>query len=263
MAGTPKHRGEEISNERVAIEDELYRTYVVDEISIARLSAEIRKMLRSGNHSELVAAALNVELAYLHAYKRDVIKAAACLRSAERFGAERFMTALVESSVNLMAGNVFEAAKALERIDVSKLTDVQKGPLVAQANAVGALDLALRFLPDDLESDVDEAVEMLNACGATVADLIVRLDAAAGFIAKEVNHPLLGYKRVVMKTEDCLMYRFGLRMPPEDIAELNGRVISFMVERFDEPLDRVVSIGAMPFKPEYRDENWRTYNASF
>lgn len=261
MAGIPKRRGEAISDERVTLEDELYRTYVVDEMSIARLSAEIRRLLDGGSYTGLEMAALYIELAYLHSYKRDVTKSLACLRSAESLGADQFVVALVESSVKLMVGRVSEAVKSLERIDVEKVTTDQAGPLMAQANAIGALDLVQRLVPADLESDAGEALEILNECGATVSDLILRLDAATQLIAKEVNHPILGYKRIVMGDEDCLMYRFGVRMPPEDVADLNNKIIRFMVERFDEPLDRVVSIGAMPFKPEHRDESWRTYNA--
>ncbi|MFJ2456783.1 hypothetical protein ACIOWK_34700 [Pseudomonas protegens] len=261
MAGIPKRRGEVVSDERVTLEDELYRTYVVDEMSIARLSSEIRRLLDGGSYTGLEMAVLYIELAYLHSYKRDDTKSVACLRSAESLGADQFVVALAESSVKLMVGKLSEAVKSLERVDVSKLTADQVGLLMAQASAIGALDLVQHLMPAGVESDAGEALEILNECGATVSDLILRLDAAAQFIAKEVSHPLLGYKRIVMGSEDCLMYRFGVRMSPEDVAELNTKIIRFMVERFDEPIDCVVSIGAMPFKPERRDDSWRTYNA--
>lgn len=262
MAGAPASKGEEISSARLAIEDELYRTYQIDEFSIARLVGQIRRLLDSGSFSGREMAILYLELADLHGYKRDVEKAIGFLRSAESLGADGLALALVESTIYMMAGRFLEAVKALEKVNMKDLIDDQVGPLVSQANAVCAFHLLEKLPTAGFQTELDEAVAILRDCGATTDDLIVRVDAVAQFVSKEIVHPILGYKCFAMRSEGCLLYRFGVRMPVEEVADLNNRIISFMVKNFDAPLDDVLSIGVMPFKPEYRDDSWSTYHAS-
>ena len=71
----PKRKASEIFEERDRIEAELYRTFVVDEVSVARLLKAIKSILGDPYIEVVERASLCAEMAHLYSYRRDTTAA--------------------------------------------------------------------------------------------------------------------------------------------------------------------------------------------
>lgn len=255
----PKRKASEIFEERDRIEAELYRTFVVDEVSVARLLKAIKFILNDPYIDILERASLCAEMAHLYSYKRDTAAAIDALAQAETLGFDRVSLALSKSEARYMIGSFSEALSALESIDMSELTPGQVTAAMHQVEITCGYGLfEERYYPS--ESQREEALKLLESYGANEGDLIARLDSVAKFISAEIDHPLLGYKSFADSDGDCFLYRFAVRKSVPEVAELNRRIIKHRLDHFDDPIDMAITINAMPFSPEMRDDQARTYH---
>ncbi|WP_341959173.1 hypothetical protein [Pseudomonas sp. RC10] len=260
MQVAPKRKAEQIFDARNRIETELYRSFLVDEMSIARLLRDIKSALRLPELTMGERASLYGEMAHLYGYKRDSINAIRALESAANLDFDGVALALDRSITFYMCGDISDAVRALETIDMTELSDEQIAGVMPQAEIACAFDKFGSAYFDPRSSQRSETLKILEAYGVTGDDLIARLDSVAKMISKEIDHPLLGYECYADSEHDCFLYRFAVRKSIPEIVDLNQRIVKHRLEHFDDPIDMAITINAMPFTPEVRDDPSRIYH---
>ncbi|WP_158539558.1 hypothetical protein [Pseudomonas sp. 2848] len=77
----------------------------------------------------------------------------------------------------------------------------------------------------------------------------------------EPSHPILGYK-VFAQEGEGILYRYLVKAPIEELAELNDRVLDALMASHDGPLDQELSICVTPWAPEDVGDVQEAYRVS-
>jgi hypothetical protein len=245
----PKSKLGDLFKERQAIKDHLANTCTIDELSIERLKRRFREALTSATLSRMQQAAIYHELACLVGFQGRYSEVLINMDLSAGLGMDPFAVAFSRAYLALLNGRVMDARQV-----VSNLNDAlppSSIPLLRAHQAqVGMLGdfMADNSLDNDFQQQALEAKKIILRLGVDDLEITKRLDAACQLIKANVNHPLVAYK-LFAKEDEGILYRFMVNASTRRLVELNELVLDMLLDRFDDEIDRELSILVTPWTP--------------
>lgn len=262
MAGAVKKTiAQEVAEARISVEEDLYKTYIVDEFSVERIKRRVRESLGSNNSSGKVRLVMHHELAYLLGLQGRYQESMENLDLSEAWGLDPIAKVFSAAHISILNGQMLSAREFVEGQDFIAQVQPESKSLLASIHVnLGVMEKALiATAPNKSEfKHVQAATRILESIGVSDLELTKRLDTACRVIRESVSHPILGYKVFAMEGEGIL-YRFLVRASIDDVVELNDKVLDALIDNHDGPLDRELSIRVTPWTPDDKPDREEAY----
>lgn len=252
---------EEIAKARKLIEDHLYSTYTIDELSVERARRKAMRTLQSPSTPAKVKIMLYHEVAYLLSLQGKYFESMDQLSASANWGLDPVAIAFSKSHMSILNGRMLHAREVVDAPDFLEIVPSKSKSLLAaiQVN-VGIIEKAVMNTGSDKSEfkHVSAAARILESIGVSDLELTKRLDTACRVIREHANHPILGYKLFAMEGEGIL-YRFLVRASVDDVIELNDKLLDALLDNHDGPLDRELSICVTPWSESEKPNREEAY----
>ena len=239
---------QKILDERKNIENRLHSSFVLDEVSIKRLQKSIKNHLLLPSLSLIARAVLHHEMAYLFGLQRNVKEANSHLDDALSFGIDNLAVSISRGHIMLMSGRLLDARNFLENLEIDQENYQAIDVILPQYMECGmfrkASDAAAA-LNRNANSDL-HVHRILDGLGINDLEVTLRLDVAAEVICKAVSHPLLAYD-IFAHDDEGILIQIVANADIETLALLNEEIADALTDRFNAPIDSVLSIMVKPF----------------
>lgn len=252
---------EEITEARVLIENRLYSTYAIDELSTERAKRKAMQLLQLSSTPAKAKIIVHHEVAYLLALQGKYRESMEHLSLSASWGLDPVATVFSTSHMSILNGRMLHARDVVDAPDFLKLVPSKSKSLLAaiQVN-VGIIEKAVITTGFDKSEfkHIAAAARILESIGVSDMELTKRLDTACRVIREHANHPILGYKLFAMEGEGIL-YRFLVRASVDDVIELNDKLLDALLDNHDGPLDRELSICVTPWSESEKPNREEAY----
>lgn len=263
MAGAVKKTiAHEVAEARISIEEDLYKTYILDELSVERIKRKVRGSLGSSNTPEKARLVMHHEMAYLLGLQGRYAESMEHLDLSEACGLDPIAKVFSAAHISILNGRMVNAREFVEGREFIAQVPPESGSLLASIHVnLGIMEKALIATASDKSEfkHVQAAARILQSIGASDLELTKRLDTACTVIRDNSSHPLLGFKIFAMEGEGIL-YRFLVREPIEAVVELNDKVLDALMDNHDGPLDRELSILVTPWTEDDKPDREEAYH---
>lgn len=252
---------QEVADARKLIEDDLHKTYIVDDLSVERLKRKVQKNLSTSSVHGGTMIVLHHELAYLLALQGRYSEAMDHLSRSANWGLNPIAKVFSTAYLSILNGRMSSAREAVDDHEFIAAVPAKNKSLLASIHMnLGVMEKALIATATDKSEfkHVQAAARILKSIGVPDLELTKRLDTACRVIRESISHPILGFKVFAMEGEGIL-YRFLVRASIDDVVELNDKVLDALIDNHDGPLDRELSIRVTPWTPDDKPDREEAY----
>lgn len=262
MAGVAKKTVvEEIAEARRSIEDGIYDTYTIDELSVERAKRKATQTLKASSTPTNFKIIMHHEIAYLLGLQGKYSEAMEHISASGNWGLDPLAKAFSASHISILNGRMLSAREAVDAPEfLMHVPSKSKALLAAVQMSLGIMEKAAMATGSDKSEfkHVRAAARILESIGVSDLELTKRLDTACRVIRENISHPILGFKVFAMEGEGIL-YRFLVRASIDDVVELNDKVLDALIDNHDGPLDRELSIRVTPWTPDDKPDREEAY----
>lgn len=250
-----------VADARKIIEDELHKSYIVDDLSVERLKRKVKQTLSTSSGHRGTMIAMHHELAYLLALQGRYSEAMDHLSRSENWGLDPVAKVFSTAYLSILNGQMLSARQAVDDHEFIAAVPAKNMSLLAAIHVnLGIMEKALiATAPEKSEfKHVQAAARVLESIGVSDLELTKRLDTACRVIRENISHPILVYKVFAMEGEGIL-YRFLVRASIDDVVELNDKVLDALMDNHDGPLDQELSIRVTPWTVDDKPDREEAY----
>lgn len=255
---------QDVADARISVEEELYKTYIVDEFSVERIKRRAIESLGSSNCPAKIRLVMYHELAYLLGLQGRYQQSLENLDLSEAWGLDPIAKVFSAAHISIMNGQMLRAREFVEERDFTAQVKPESKSLLASIHVnLGIMEKALiATAPNKSEfKHVQAAARVLESIGESDLELTKRLDTACRVIREGIGHPILGFKLFAMEGEGIL-YRFLVRASIDEVVELNDKILDALIDNHDGPLDRELSIRVTPWTVDDKPDREEAYHVS-
>lgn len=247
---------------RRGLETHFRESFLLDEVEARRLSKDFQAAAAKGSISQLQRGALLHDLAYVEALRGNKKSSLDFMDRARFCGMNDLSITVSKAHLLTMFGCFSEARLILASFSIENAPAAANSSFRGLCEEVGmykvASGLEVAHAPSEYLSN--EASKILESAGISDADVTERLDYAASIVVSRAKHRLLAYDLFALDGEGIL-FRFVVDGPEDELLSLDWELTEKVAERFDGPLDSVLSIGIKPFSKGESHFAYGSYHA--
>lgn len=252
----------QLAKRRRDLEDHFRESFLLDEVAAQRLCRDLRVAAGNNGQSEQVRGALFHELAYVEALRGNQQSALDYIVKAELSGLNELSITLSRAYLFSMFGRFLDARTTLESCSIQDSPESSYGAFRGLCEEVGMYSVASNIEIKDHPTEYlsKDAHCILESFGIDDLEVTTRLDFAAAIVTARAKHRLLAYDLFAMEGEGIL-FRFVVDAAPDELLKLDWDISEAIAEKFDGPLDTILSIGIKPFSKGERHFEYGAYHA--
>lgn len=235
---------------------------MLDEVEARRLCRDLQVATSNNGQPEQVRGALFHELAYVEALRGQQQSALDFIAKAQLSGLNELSITISRAYLFSMFGRFLDARATLESCNIQDAPQASYGAFRGLCEEVGMYSVASSIEINNHPTEYlsKDAHCVLESFGIGDQEVTARLDFAAGMVAARAKHRLLAYDLFAMEGEGIL-FRFVVDAPPDELLQLDWDISEAVAEKFDGPLDSILSIGIKPFSKGEQHFEYGAYHA--
>jgi hypothetical protein len=252
MQPEPQSVINDLTDERLRLWSGIAGTHIVVGMEVRRLLKKLDKFLATSKPDMTTAIALH-EQAYLSSYLQKISDTIRLFDASEEAGLPAIAAAISRAHSFYVCGEIKMSERQLlqtdlDSADASALAGIADGCVHTGLFKMAA-DLYGRSGREagEVASKVVTASEIMAKVGATDAQVVDRIAAAAAVVKSMSDHPLIAYDMFAMESEGIL-YRFMVNASIDRLIDIDSSIDAELSGKFNDPIDEWFSIGVCPYE---------------
>ncbi|HTN31806.1 MAG TPA: hypothetical protein VL178_13435 [Pseudomonas sp.] len=259
----PKPEIDDLEEQRISLVEAYIDTFQLDLVGCKRIERSVQKLF---GMPEFECAA-RITFGLLQSTKRNYGEAVHHLNRAQLL-VDSEMVRMASVTAALQCGAVRDAASLLAAAELTS-DPRHLRQLMSKAMHAGMYILANKCLEElaklkadasnpaagflsKYSPDIYAAAELVKAHGLCDSDIVERVAVATDVVARRApDHPFVVYGFSVTP-ETGIHYEFPLRMPVDELVQLDWDISEALVEVFDDPHSELISFSTRPFSESVR-----------